>query len=104
MFTFIEIVDDYEQGDLVVDTVAVNDATEPYETGIRHPKYNNGKWVIVETYNTKELAQVGHDKWVAVMTAETLPTKLMDRSTAAIAKMCDNFDGDWRERKYDDED
>lgn len=42
---------------------------------------------------------MGHDRWVAIMTAETLPGQLVDRGSAAIAQMVDLFagkDDDWR--------
>lgn len=60
-------------------TCAVTDSEEPFETGICHPNYNSGKWVIVEMYNSKERAQAGHDKWVKI---------LRDVSTCTIAKLC----------------
>ena len=95
-------VDRYETEDLIVDTCAVNDSAEPYETAIEHPAYNNGKWVVVEMYDSKEEAQRGHDKWVKLMTAKELPTELKDVSTAEIANLCDALgDDDWRTRVKD---
>ena len=72
-------VANYTSGDvtLFVDTARVTDSSKPYETAISHPKYNHNKWVIVELYDTKEEAQIGHDKWVALMTAEILPEVLI---------------------------
>ena len=81
----------YEQGGLVVDTCAVTDSDEPYETGICHPNYNEGDWIIVEMYNTKKEAKKGHKKWVRKMTSKKLPKDLKDVSTAAIAKFCNCF-------------
>ncbi len=93
-------VDNYEgENGLVVDTCAVTDADLPYETGITHPRYNEGKWVIVELYPTKEQAQEGHKKWVKIMTTEPLPESLRDASTATIAKACDVLGEDWRDKK-----
>lgn len=80
-------VANYKEGDLVVDTAAVTDSKDPYETGIKHPFYNNGNWVIVETYETKEQAQKGHDKWVKTMTADKPPEKLVDCSTFFTAEL-----------------
>lgn len=80
------VVDNYKNGDLIVDTAAVTDADQPYETGIQHPSYNNNKWVIVELYDTKEEAQTGHDKWVKTMTQDVIPSKLTDVSTCEIIK------------------
>ncbi len=79
-------VDTYKEDDLFVDTCAVSDSTQPYETAIAHPDYNEGKMVIVELYDTKEEAQAGHDKWVGAMTAKKLPRTLQDVSTSNIIK------------------
>ena len=38
----------FDGKDFSVDTCAITDSTKPYETGVRHPKYNDGAWVIVE--------------------------------------------------------
>ena len=81
MFGFLDMIDNYEKrlvandkrGDAVIDTVAVTDSDDPFETAVQHPQYNSGGWVIVETYKTKEDSQVGHDKWVKVMSADILP-------------------------------
>jgi hypothetical protein len=66
-------VDNTEINGVVIDTALVTDSDQPYETGIRHPKYNNGKWVIVEMYNTKREARTGHNKWVEIFSKEELP-------------------------------
>jgi hypothetical protein len=50
-----------------IDTCRVYDSKLPYETGIRHREYNDGHWVIVEAYNTKEDAEKGHQKWVKLL-------------------------------------
>ena len=96
-------VDNFTKGDLVVDTVAVTDSTEPYETGICHPQYNSGSWVIVELYGTKKAAAVGHKKWIDIMTAKELPDKLIDVSTAEVTDLCDVFNNDgWRTYKKEE--
>ena len=51
----------------VVDTVAVSDCPKPYETGINHPAYNNGQWIIVDYYTTRAQAEKGHKRWVKLM-------------------------------------
>ena len=79
-------VDTYEENDLFVDTCAVSDSTQPYETAVQHPAYNNGKMVIVELYDTKEEAQQGHDKWVDLM-LKNPPNVLHDVSTCASASL-----------------
>lgn len=94
LFGFIEdmdnykerVVDSYKENDLFVDTAAVSDSTKPFETAIAHPKYNDGKIVIVELYDTKEDAQVGHDKWLNLM-LEKPPRQLSDVSTACSANL-----------------
>ncbi len=78
-------VDYYEAGELCIDTCRVSDGQQPFETGIRHPAYNKGKWVIVEAYNSKEKAQSRHNKWVTTMTAKELPLHLTDCANAELA-------------------
>ena len=70
----------------VIDTVMVTDSYEPYETGIAHPNFNDGKWIIVEMYNSKEQARAGHKKWVN-MFRYSLPKELKDVSTSTIKKL-----------------
>ena len=77
---------DGEEG-LCIDTARVSDSKKPFETGIEHPSYNDGKWVIVETYDTKEAAETGHNIWVEKMTAEELPKELVDMSSAEVAEL-----------------
>ena len=95
MFDFFNMADTYEQrkvdhfekNDLAIDTCAVTDIDGfDYETAIEHPAYNEGAWVIVEQYITKEEAQKGHDKWVKKLTKK-LPDKLKDVATNTIANL-----------------
>lgn len=81
----------YEDEHLIVDTAAVSDGEKPYETGIEHPEYNMGKWIIVEAYGTKEEAQSGHNKWVNIMQNEPLPKILIDCQNAFVSKLCDDL-------------
>lgn len=85
-----------EGGDLIVDTCAVTDSSRPFETGVKHPRYNDGAWVIVELYDTREEAQAGHQRWVETMTRPELPPSLLDVSTAEIAELRGAFGEDWR--------
>ena len=87
------VVASFEKDDLVVDTAAVTDGTHPFETGITWPSEYHGSasWVIVEAYDTKEEAQLGHNKWVAAMTAADLPDELRDCSNSAIRQFADAF-------------
>jgi hypothetical protein len=87
MFEFLNMVGTHEQRAVAnykkdgveLDTCSVTDYSDkPYETGLLHPKYNKGKWVIVEAYKTKEEAQAGHDKWVALLESGNLPSKIED--------------------------
>ena len=87
-------VDRYEEEGLIVSTCAVTDSDEPFETGVSHPQYNDGKWVVVELYHSKKEAQEGHVKWVNIMTAQELPKELKDVSTASITKSY--YDDEWR--------
>lgn len=80
-------VDRHEDDDLIVSTARVSDGQSPYETGIRHPQYNDGKWVIVECYDTVEDAQEKHNEWVEKMTAKELPDKLIDCSNAFLTQI-----------------
>lgn len=91
MFDFYDTQGTYEQrkventviGETTIDTAAVTDSSKPYETGIEDPNYNNGKWVIVELYDTKEEALIGHNKWVDLFKTNP-PKQLKDVSTATI--------------------
>lgn len=73
----IEKVARLEQGDLVVDTCVAPD-TGKFETGISHPDYDEGHFIIVEEYEDEEAAKEGHERWVAAMTASELPDELLD--------------------------
>ena len=95
MYDFLSMADNYdsravaryEKKNLIIDTCAVTDSDEPYETGIKHCKYNCNAWVIVEMYNTKKDAQKGHQKWIKKMTSKNLPKTLKDVSTCTIKKL-----------------
>lgn len=55
-------------------------AIKPYETAIswsRRYKHDPGEWVVVEAYDTEELAKAGHAVWVQVM-LKSPPDKLVD--------------------------
>ena len=81
-------VDRYEKNGLIIDTAFVTDSDQPYETAVARPEQNNGDWVIVEAYDTKEEAQIGHDKWVKKMLSKKLPETLKDVSICESAKLC----------------
>lgn len=106
MFNFLEMMDNYEDRKvaryedetLIVDTCSVTDSEQPYETAVSHPDYCDGKIVIVEQYDTFALGQVGHDKWLSLMTATPLPAQLVDVSNAGVALLIDllSTDETWR--------
>lgn len=77
----------FEQHDIIVSTAAVSDGSQPYETGVYHPRYNDGKCIIVEAYDTIEEARIAHVKWVAVFTNKKLPKTVVDVPNAYIARM-----------------
>lgn len=81
-------VSNYQDEILHIDTCLVTDSDKSYETGICHTSYNDNDWIIVELYDTKEEAQVGHDKWLKIMTAKKLPKILKDESDNIFAEMC----------------
>jgi spermidine/putrescine-binding protein len=89
-------VDRFEDENLIVDTAEVTDSDQKYETAVQHPQYNEGEWIIVECYDTKEQAQEGHDKWVKKMTKEELPHQLKDVSTAYVTELQDGYGTGWR--------
>lgn len=89
-----ELPDIFGRRGMVVDTCGgINDSKHEYETAVAHPSYNDGKWIVVEGYDTEEEARDGHEKWVKIMTAESLPSILNDVSTATTAKICEEFNG-----------
>lgn len=110
MFDFFSMADNYEErkvarydgkNGLCVDTALVTDSEKDYETGITHPSYNEGSWVIVELYDTEEEAKAGHDIWVKRMTGKKLPGQLKDVSSCTIAELIDavsSEDDNWREQ------
>lgn len=77
-----------------ISTAEIYDGSHPYETGVKHPEYNDGSMVIVEAYDTREEAEAGHAKWVKTMTADELPTELVDCCNAGIAQLCDALSPD----------
>ena len=107
LFGFFSMAGDYkeravarhEDADtlLTIDTARVTDSAHDYETAVSHSAYNDGDWVIVEVYDTEEQARMGHDKWVKVMTAPSLPDRLFDTSTAAIKGLAEAFGADYSE-------
>lgn len=99
MFDFLDMANNYEErvvdntkiNEAEIDTCAVTDSDQPFETGVAHPRYNDGKWVIVEMYNRKKEAISGHKKWVKIFSAKKLPKQLTDVSTSTLKKLIDSI-------------
>ena len=93
VFEFFSMTGNYEERKVArytkdgvdISTAAVNDSSKPFETAIGHAQYNDGKWIIVELYDTKEEARKGHDKWIEIMTAKKLPAIIKDVGDCEIA-------------------
>ena len=80
----------YEGNGYTVLTCEVDDAPSPFETSVQHPEYNDEHWIAVETYNRREDAEVGHDKWVRTM-KESPPDQLVEVGESPIPKMLDEY-------------
>jgi hypothetical protein len=77
--------DDFPWG--FVSTARVNDGDKPYETAVKHDRYDHTKMVIVASYLTAEEATIGHAEWVKRMTADELPPELVDCGNSSVSKM-----------------
>ena len=78
LFAFVNDIGNYEDRKVARDdfkwgfisTARVSDGRKPFETAIKHPNYNKGSMVIVESYLTKQEALKGHAKWKTAMTGK----------------------------------
>ena len=75
----------YEE-EFIVDTCAVTDSDMAFETGIKHPDYNDGGWIIVESYNTRDEAADGHGRWVRLILSNP-PDELVETGGAFAGMM-----------------
>jgi hypothetical protein len=97
MFSFINDLGNYEDRKVgrddfnwgFVSTCSVSDGRKPYETGIRHKDYNGDRLVVVECYDSKAKAAIGHKRWVKTMTSKKLPATLKDCANAQVSQMCE---------------
>lgn len=89
-------VDRYQDDDngIAISTAVVTDSSKPYETAVAHPQYNDGKWIVVELYDTKKEAQTGHDKWTKIMTSSKLPTQISAAGDCIFAQLVKTIDGE----------
>jgi hypothetical protein len=95
-FDFLEMANTYEDrkidcteiNEVVIDTCAVTDSDDPYETGICSKHYNDGKWIIVQTYSSKQQAEEGHKEWITVFkNKDKFPETLKNVSSCVFAKL-----------------
>ena len=86
-------VDRYEKDRVMISTARVYDSDLDFETAVQHPAFNGGRIVIVECYSTREEAAVGHQRWVAKMTADRIPAVLEDVSSYCLAKFARAAEG-----------
>jgi len=75
---------EYDWG--LISTIQVTDGILPFETGICHRDYSDNV-IVVESYQTKEEASSGHEKWVRTMTSDSLPDVLQDCCNAKISQL-----------------
>lgn len=94
------MVERYEVEGLIIDTTLVTDSPYPYETAVSHLSYKDGNWIIAETYDTREQAAQGHERWVAVMTADELPDELRCVAPDNVSVLRDELEGDTAWRVY----
>ena len=62
------LVYNYESDNFTIDTCLVTDSEYNYETAVKYDGFNDGRWMIVEQYNTESEAQNGHNRWVEYLT------------------------------------
>lgn len=89
-----------DKSKLMVSTARVSDGFKPIETAISHPRYNGGKLMIAEAYETVEQAQLGHAKWVGYMNQEKLPELILDAINCVPAQCIVEAEGKleyWRD-------
>jgi hypothetical protein len=70
-----------------ISTAQVTDGSKPYETAVKHDKFNKGNMVIVESYNTKQEALEGHTRWIKTMSSTILPQKLVDCNNCELSQL-----------------
>jgi hypothetical protein len=83
---------DSPSGHLMVSTARVSDGRDPIETAVRHPDYNDGEIVIVESYITDKTAKEGHVRWVRRMTKSKLPKALVDCCNSEVQSILASMD------------
>ena len=76
-------------------------ARDDFETAVMHNEYSTSispnhfdSMLIVENYQTQELAASGHKRWIRTMTQEKLPKELLECHNAGIAMLTKIVGGD----------
>ena len=86
----------FKKGKILISTSYVDD-THKFETGVVHPEFDPHRCIIVQEYENKRRAILGHKKWCQIMTTNPLPKHLIDVSTSFCAIMQDKTEGRaWR--------
>jgi len=65
----------FKSKNFIVDTCFTPD-TGCWETGISSANFNECEWIIVDEYESKKEAEIGHEKWIKFM--KTNPKMLTD--------------------------
>lgn len=95
-FLFMEpyekrMVDRYEVNGLIVSTAKVNDGIQLFETAVSSKEYGNSRYIVVESYDTREEAQEGHNRWVQKMTT-CPPSILVECQNSITSQLLDQED------------
>lgn len=76
------VVDNFKNDLFTIDTAWVSDREQPYETAIAHKNFNDGDWIILGWSNTKEEAQIFHNRMVEFFSTRGIDvTKIVDAYT-----------------------
>ena len=100
MFGFMEMVGNYEDRVVgrheydhgFISTAAVTDGEKPYETAVSDSRYEDDRGdtsttLVVESYDTKDAAEAGHESWVRLMTGDAPPDGLRECGNSGIASL-----------------
>ena len=97
MFDFLQDADNYDERKVgrfederrrtFVSTAEVSDGFKAYETAVAHPEFNDGAMVIVEAYETKAAAKLGHKRWQRKVEGDKLPDPLIDIANCPLGAM-----------------
>lgn len=77
----------------MLSTALVTDGVKPFESAMAHPSYNGGQIIILEAYDTKEQAQAGHEKYLAIAKADGWPDEITERNNSEVGLLLESLDG-----------